>query len=73
MRADKGRRFENRLKKANNHDLPRMMYESRAERQQTPCQTGECEPDPRSDLLHHEVVRDLTDAIACVYTHNTVS
>lgn len=66
MHSYKAARLEEALKKPYDHDLPRMMRETRTQRQESPAQTCQWQPDSRWHALKDEVVRNLSQEVASV-------
>ena len=66
MGADKGGRFEDGLEKAYDHDLPGMVDEAGAEREEAPCHDTAGEEEARLEFLQRDVTWDLTKDVAAV-------
>jgi hypothetical protein len=48
------------LEETNDHDLPWVMHKRCAEGEKAPCHASRRQPESRTDLLHNQIIRDLT-------------
>ena len=66
LHADEAAGFENSLEETDDHDLPGVVHECRAESEKTPRHASGRQPESGADFLHDQVVRDLAQKITPV-------